>query len=94
MGVGAGHHHFAGLQRRAQGIQGLGAELRQLVQEQHAVVREGDLARLGAYAAAGEGGHGGRMVRVAERPGAGQGAAGDQPGHRMHHRGLEQLIGR
>ncbi len=94
MGVGAGHHHLAGLQRLAQGIQRLGRELRQLVQEQHPVVRQGHLARLHLQPAAGQGRHAGGMVRRAERAGAGQGALGDQAGHRMHHRGLEQLARR
>ena len=34
------------------------------------------------------------MVRAAERPGAGQGAAGDQAGHRMDHGGFQQLARR
>ena len=94
MGVGPGDHHLAGLQRRAQRIQRLGAELRQLVQKQHAVVGKGNLARLGLQSSAGQGGHAGGMMRTAERAGAGQGAARDQPRHRMDHRGLEQLGGR
>ena len=57
MVIGPGDHDFAGLQGLAQGIQGLAAEFRQLVEEQDAVVRQGDLARPGPVAAAGEGGH-------------------------------------
>lgn len=91
MGVGAGHHHLAGLQGLAQGIQSLGAELRQFVQEQHPVVGQRHLARLDPQAAAGQGRHGGRVVRGAEGPGAGQLALGDQAGHRVDHRGLQQL---
>ena len=92
MGVGAGHHHLAGFQRAAQAIQGLGAEFRQFIQEQHAIVRQADLTGLGLEAAAGQRRHAGRMVRIAERAGAGQLALGDQPGHRMDHRGLKQLF--
>lgn len=93
MGVGPGDHHLAGLQRRAQGIERLGAELRELVEEQHAVVGERDLPRFGLQPAAGQRGHAGRMVRTAERPRAGQGASRDQSGHRMDHGGLQKFGG-
>jgi hypothetical protein len=63
MGVGPRDHHLAGLQRPAQAVQSLDAELGQLVQEQHAVMSERDLARLGAMAAAGQGGHAGAVMR-------------------------------
>jgi len=94
VGVGPRHHDLAGLKRRAQGIERLGAVLGKLVQKEHAVVREGGLARPGAQAAAGQGGHGGGMMRRAERPIAGQAAAFDQPRHRPDHGGLEQLLRR
>ncbi len=94
MGVGPRHHDLARLQRRAQGIEGLRAVFRKLIQKEHAVVGERGLAGLGAQAAAGQGGHGGRVVGTAERPVAGQGAALDQPRHRPDHRGLEQLLRR
>jgi hypothetical protein len=91
MGVGPRHHHLAGLQRLTQTVQGLGREFGQFIQEQYAVVGQGHLAGFHFQPAAGEGRHAGRMVRGAERPRAGQGAAGDQTGHRMHHRGLQQF---
>ena len=91
MGVGAGHHHLAGLQRAAQAVQSLDAELGQLVEEQHPVMSQGDLAGLGLQAAAGQGGHAGAVVRGAIGPRPGQGSLGDQAGDRMDHRGLEQL---
>ena len=91
MGVGARHGDFAGLERRAQGIQRLRAELRQLIQEQHPVVSQGHLARLGPHAAAGQRGHGGGMVRTAERARAGQRPLGDHPGQRPDHGGLQQF---
>ena len=55
-------------------------------------MREGDLAGLGAQAAAGQGGHAGGVVRRTERPLAGQGALGDQPRHRVDHGGFKQLL--
>ncbi len=91
MGVGAGDQDLAGLQRLAQGVERLGLELGQLVQEEHPVVGQADLARLDPDAAAGQGGHAGGVVRGAEGAGAIQRAFGDHPGHGLHHRGLEQF---
>lgn len=62
MGIGPRHHDLACLERRPQGIQGLGAVLGEFVQKEHAIVREGGFAGFGAQAAAGQGGHGGRMM--------------------------------
>ena len=92
MEVGPRHHNLATLQRPAQTIQSLGGEFGELIQEQHAVMRQRHLAGLGAQAAAGQGGHAGRVVRRAKRALAGQGAPGDQPGHRVDHGGLQQLL--
>ena len=94
MGVGPRHHHLARLQRRAEAVERLGTEFRQFVEEQHPVVRQRHLARLGLDPAAGQGGHAGGVMGRPEWPGAGQLAARDQPGHRMDHRGLQQLGGR
>jgi hypothetical protein len=94
VGVGARHHHLSCLQGLTQRIERLAAEFGQFVQEQDAVVGQGDLAGLGAQAAAGQGGHACGVMGRAERPGAGQGAAGDQPGHGMDKRGFQQLRGR
>ena len=58
---GAGDGHKAVLQRLAQRLQRRLAELRQLVQKQHAVVGQGYLSRPGYPPAAGER-HGGRRV--------------------------------
>ena len=94
MGVGAGHDHLAGLQRLTQAVERLRRELGQFIQEEHAVVRQRGFAGAGLEAAAGERGHAGGVVRRAERPGAGQGALGDQSGDGVDHRSLEQLAGR
>jgi hypothetical protein len=59
MHIGPRHHHLTGLQRRAQAIQGLGAEFGKLIQKEHAIVRQRNLAWLGLGAATGQGGHGG-----------------------------------
>ena len=91
MGIGPRHHDLAGLQRRTQGIQGLGAVFRQFIEEQHPVMGQRGLARSCLQPAPGQGRHTGRMVRTAERPVAGQGPALDQPGHRPDHRGLQQF---
>ncbi len=92
MGVGPGDADLAGLQRLADRIQRLRAELRQFVQEQHAVVRQRDLTRLHPHPTAGQGRHGRRVVGRAKRPVTGQGAAGDQAGDGMHHRGFQELL--
>ena len=94
VGVGARDHHLAGFQRLSQAVQRLGAKLRQFVQKQHAVVRQADLAGLGLVTAARKRGHAGGMVRATERSGTGELASGDQAGHRMDHRGLQQLLRR
>ena len=69
--AGAGHGHGAVLQGLAQGLQHIPVELRQLVQEQYAVVGQGDLSRPQQRPAAGQGRGGGGVVRTAEGP-AGQ----------------------
>ena len=89
--VGARDHAFAGLERLAQRIEHLRRELRKLVEEQHAVMGERDLARPHAQAAADHRRHRGRMVRRAERPAVGQLAAGELAGDRGDHRDFEQF---
>ena len=79
MVVGARHRHPAELERLAQQFQHRAAELRQLVQEQHALVGERDLARPGMRAAADHRRDRGRVVRVAKRPALGQAAVVEQP---------------
>ena len=55
----------AGLQRLAQRLEGGAGELGQLVQKQHAMVRQRNLARPGRRAAAHQRDRAGRMVRAA-----------------------------
>ena len=50
MGIGARHHDLAGFDRLAQGFQHRAREFGEFVQEQHAVMRQADLARFGALA--------------------------------------------
>ena len=92
--IGARDQHFAGLDRLAQRIEHVRLELRELVQEQYAVVRERDFARLGAQTAADQRRHAGGMVRAAERAAARQRAFGDLAGDRGDHRYFEQLLRR
>ncbi|MHC2672044.1 hypothetical protein ACVI1J_004207 [Bradyrhizobium diazoefficiens] len=84
--IGAGHRDLAVLQRLAQRIQHARIELRQLVEEQHALMRERDLAGLGVHAAAGERGHAGGMMRRAERAPRSQRTAFDLAGDGGDHR--------
>ena len=72
-GSHAGDRHHPVLERLAQRLERAAPELRQLVQEQHAVVGEADLARPRDGAAADEGGVAGRVV------GAAEGAVAEQP---------------
>lgn len=92
--VGARHGDLAVLQRLPQRIQHARIEFGQLVEKQHALMRQRDLAGLGAHAAAGERGHAGGMVRRAERPPRRQRAAFDLAGDGRDHRDLEQLARR
>jgi hypothetical protein len=65
--VGARDRHFAGLNRLAQAVQHLGLELRQFVEEEHAVVGEGNLAGPGVDSASDQSRHRGGMVGAPER---------------------------
>ena len=89
--IGARHRHLAVLHRLAERIQHPRIEFRQFVEKQHALVRQRNLARPGAGAAAGQRGHAGGMVRCAERPAVGQRAVLDRAGHRGDHRDVEQF---
>jgi hypothetical protein len=71
------------LERLAQRLERGPRELRQLVEEQHAVVGECRLARRGLAAAADQAGRGDRVVRRAERAALHQPAAVVQPGDRV-----------
>ena len=66
-------------------------EFRHLVEEQHAVMRERNLARPRAQAAADQRRHRGGMMRRAERPPVGERAAFDLAGDRSDHRHFEQF---
>ena len=89
---GAGDGHKAVLQRLAQRLQRRLAELRQLVQKQHAVVRQGYLAGAGDTAAAGQGDGGGRVVGAAEGAGVHQRVGGvGHARHRVDLRSLQRL---
>ena len=63
-------HDMPGLQRLAQHFQHLVIKLGQLVEKQHAAMRQRDLARLGGGAAAHQRHTRGRMMRAAKRPAA------------------------
>jgi hypothetical protein len=89
--VGAGDRDFAALQRLAQRVESLRLEFRQLVEEEHAVMRERDLAGPGAQAAADQRRHAGGMVRAAERPPVRERAAFDLARDRGDHRHLQQF---
>ena len=89
--VGAGDRHFAALQRLAQRIEYPRIELRELIEEEDAVVRQRDLARLGAQSAADQRRHTGRMMRSPERPLAGERAVGDFAGDRGNHRYFQEF---
>ena len=68
MGIGPRDHRASALQRLAQRLQRAAGEFRQLIQKQHALVSQRNLARLGPYTAADQGRQGRRMVGIAERP--------------------------
>jgi len=89
--VGARNCDLAVLQRLAQRIQHPRIELRQLIKEQHALMRQRNLAGFGAHAAAGQRGHACGVVGSAERPSRGQRAAFDLAGDRGNHRYFEQF---
>ena len=93
MGVGAGDDDVARLDRLAQGFEDGARILGELVHEEDAVVRQADLARLGALAAADDRRHGRRVVRLAERPVARDAAFVEQSAQRVDHRGFERLGG-
>ena len=85
---------LAGLDRLAQAVEHLRLEFRQLVEEQHAVMGEGDFAGARTQAAADERRHGGGMMRGAEGAAIGERAVGRVARDRVHHRDFEQLARR
>lgn len=91
--VGARHRDLAVLQRLAQRIQHARIELRQFVEEEHALMRKRNLTGLRASAAAGQRRHAGGMMRAAKRPPRGQRSTLDFAGNRSNHRHFQQLGG-
>ena len=89
--VGAGDGDAAKLERLAQRFEHAAVELRQLVQEQHALVRERHLARARVRAAADHGGDRSGVVRAAKRPPLGQPAVVQQPGDAGDHAHFQDL---
>ena len=94
MGIGARHHHFAGLDGLAQRFQHIARKLGEFIHEQHAIMRQADFARFRPLAAADDGGHRRRMVRFAEGAAARDAAFGQKTRQRMHHRGFQRLCRR
>ncbi len=89
--VGAGHRHFAGLQRLTQTIEHLRLELGEFVEEQHALMRERDFAGLGMRATANQCRHRRRMMWRAERAPIGECAARQLAGDRVDERDFEKF---
>ena len=84
---------FAVLQRLAQHLERIAGELGQLVQKQHAVVRQTDLAGAGDRPAAHNGCRADAVVRAAEGPLPDKPrAAAQQPGHGIDGACLERLL--
>jgi hypothetical protein len=83
--IGAGDRDRAILERLAQRVEHARLELGQFVEEQHAMMGKRDLAGSCTDAAAGEGRHARRMMRAAERPLRGEGAALDLAGGGSDH---------
>jgi len=89
--VGARDLDLAGLERLPQRIQHRPLEFGQFVEEQHAQMREADLARPHLEPAPDQSRHRRRMMRAAERPRARQPAAVERSGDARHHRHLERF---
>ena len=92
--VGPRNHGLAGLQRLAQGVEHVGQELRQLVEEEDAQVGERHLAGTRLGATADQGRHAGRMMRRAEGAAGGELAAHQLAGQRVHHGDFQHLLRR
>ena len=71
VGVGAGDADAPGLERLAERIEHRALKFRQLIEEQHAKMREADLAGADAQAAADQRRHRGAVMRRAKRPACG-----------------------
>ena len=82
----------AGLERLAQRLEDVAAVLRQLVEKQHAAMRERNLARPQPPASADHGRRGGAMVRRAKRRPSPLGHGRQRTDERMHHRAFERRV--
>ena len=91
VGVGAGDADAAGLERLAKRIEHRALEFGKLVEEQDAEVREADLARADAQAAADQRRHRRAVVRRPERPPAPDLAAAELARDRGDHRHFERF---
>jgi hypothetical protein len=89
----AGDGDGAALQRLAQRLQRGARELRELVEEQHAVVRQRDLARPRRRSAAHQGDGAGGVVRAAGGP-THPLRGREAPGQARHGRALQRLVDR
>ena len=94
--LAAGDRHLPRLERLAHRLDDVGAEVRELVEEQHAVVREADLSRPHPPGAASEHARRGRrVVRGEPRWTAHQPASiREDAGDGVQRRDLERLLGR
>ncbi|MCY1286997.1 hypothetical protein D9M70_359800 [compost metagenome] len=89
--VGAGDDDLAALQRFAQDLQDLAVELGELVEEEHALVSQGDLAGLRSAATANQRRARGTVVRVAKGP-LGPGPQRCVAGHRVDGRHFQRFV--
>ena len=90
--LAADDRHVAVLERLAQGLEARARELRELVEEQHAVMRERRLAGLGRAGAADEPRGRDGVVRRAERALGDEPAGAAQAGDRLDARDLDRLV--
>src|SRR5439155_8510207 len=91
--AGAGDSHVAVLQRLSQDLEYVALELRQLVEEEHAVIRQTDFSGARHDTAANQARIGNRVVRRTERTGAHQAGTGfEHASHTMNLGGLDSLV--
>ena len=93
LGAGAGDGDHAVLQRLAQGLQRGPPELRKLVEEEYAMVREAHLARPRPVASTHEAHLAHRVVRGAEGASAREAPGREEACHAVDGRDLERLVG-
>lgn len=86
--------HLAGFERLAQGIEHRALKLRQLVEKQHAEMRQTDLARLRTQPATHQRRHRRTVMGTTVRPCPGHPPALQRPCDTRDHRNFERLGGR